>query len=81
VILKKNIEIWRVVVFLFLEAVFFVWDVFAQRKARRMVRDGHKVSDMEKRKAPKFITIGELERRLLTVRPPHRHTSAKYTYT
>ena len=31
----------------------------AHELARRMVRDEHKVSDMEQRKAPKFITIGE----------------------
>ena len=31
----------------------------------RMVRDEHKVSDMKQRKAPKFIKIGELERRLM----------------
>ena len=52
----------------FLGAVFFVWDVsarwFRAKKTAhelglRMVRDEHKVSDMEQRKAPKFITIGE----------------------
>ena len=58
----------------FLGAVFFFWDVsarwFRAKKTAhelglRMVRDEHKVSDMEQRKAPKFIKIGELERRLM----------------
>ena len=55
----------------FLGAVFFVWEVSVRAKKTahelglRMVRDEHKVSDMEQRKAPKFIKIGELERRLM----------------
>jgi hypothetical protein len=60
---KKNIEILRAVLFFFWELCFLFGrcrrSFRAHELARRMVRDEHKVSDMEQRKAPKFITIGE----------------------
>ena len=71
----------------FLGAVFFFWDVsarwFRAKKTAhelglRMVRDEHKVSDMEQRKAPKFIKIGELERRLMRAKQEaHEKMTAK----
>ena len=64
---KKNIEILRAVLFFFWELCFLFGRCRRSFRAKktahelglRMVRDEHKVSDMEQRKAPKFITIGE----------------------